>query len=235
MKRCLFILRGYLCFLRSLPSYYHRNYCTASSTMHFTPILITLFSALAAAQTNQCAGNKATIGHCETLSYVDRTSTSTSPPSTADCQNTCRGILSDAGDWSVNFKGSPPSLPSSQHPITQSTTSMITQGKPKSLTPLRPTHRLPPSPQPRRLRLQHGPRPRPAPRLPILHGQPRHRRHLRRSQHALCAAARRARCCRRPNHLRRVQCNMGRGFLSLGHGTHIVQNVKERLVYLIAS
>jgi hypothetical protein len=94
--------------------------------MHFTPILITLFSALAAAQTNQCAGNKATIGHCETLSYVDRTSTSTSPPSTADCQNTCRGILSDAGDWSVNFKGPSTNLPSPQHSITQPTASMIT-------------------------------------------------------------------------------------------------------------
>lgn len=75
--------------------------------MHVSRLLLVLFGAFVAAQVNQCTGDKSIAGYCETLTYVDRTTSSSNPPTTANCQDTCRGILSDAGDWSVNFVGRP--------------------------------------------------------------------------------------------------------------------------------
>ncbi|KAF2824911.1 hypothetical protein CC86DRAFT_395301 [Ophiobolus disseminans] len=69
--------------------------------------LLLFLAALTAAQTNECTGNKATIGYCETISYTDRTTTSSDPPSVAECNNACGGVLSDAGDWIVEFQGKP--------------------------------------------------------------------------------------------------------------------------------
>lgn len=62
-------------------------------------------STLAAA--NQCTGNKSNPGYCETLTYEDLTSNNGAPPSTSQCESTCKDVTTDAGDWSVNFKGKP--------------------------------------------------------------------------------------------------------------------------------
>ncbi|KAI1759883.1 putative necrosis-inducing factor-domain-containing protein [Hypoxylon sp. FL1150] len=42
-------------------------------------------------------------GYCTTLTYNDRTKSDS--PSGDACQNTCRSVLSDAGDWIVDFHG----------------------------------------------------------------------------------------------------------------------------------
>lgn len=73
--------------------------------MHLFLIISVLLASLTLAQVNQCTGDKSIAGYCETLTYIDRTTSSPNPPTTANCQDTCRGILSDAGDWSVNFVG----------------------------------------------------------------------------------------------------------------------------------
>lgn len=79
-------------------------------------LLPTLFAALTAGipspliiqRQDACAGDKSTAGYCNTLSYTDRTGTlSTSAPSSSDCQQTCRGVLGDAGDWGVDFTDRP--------------------------------------------------------------------------------------------------------------------------------
>lgn len=66
---------------------------------------LTALLALRPRQTNQCAGDKTIVGHCETISYNDITTSTTNPPSASECQDTCRGVLSDAGDWLVDFRG----------------------------------------------------------------------------------------------------------------------------------
>ncbi|KAK6956143.1 hypothetical protein Daesc_001415 [Daldinia eschscholtzii] len=83
--------------------------------MLYKTLLVTLFTALAAAipspliqRQDACAGDKSVAGYCKTLSYTDRTgASSTSAPSSSDCQQTCRGVLGDAGDWGVDFKNRP--------------------------------------------------------------------------------------------------------------------------------
>ncbi|KAF3055158.1 hypothetical protein GL218_07502 [Daldinia childiae] len=82
---------------------------------HSIFLLPTLFGALAAGipfpliqRQDACAGDKSTAGYCNVLSYIDRTGTpSTSAPSTSECQQTCRGVLGDAGDWRVDFIDKP--------------------------------------------------------------------------------------------------------------------------------
>jgi hypothetical protein len=91
----------------------------AYTTMHFSVLALTLITTLATAQTNQCAGDNSIVGYCETLTYVDRTTSSSNLPTTANCQDTCRGILSDAGDWSVNFVGMEITLDNLIHPPSQ--------------------------------------------------------------------------------------------------------------------
>ncbi|KAI1137508.1 putative necrosis-inducing factor-domain-containing protein [Hypoxylon sp. FL0543] len=56
------------------------------------------------ARQDACVGNGAA-GYCTTLSYQDNTDDSSQ--TTDDCQETCRSILSDAGDWGVDFTGKP--------------------------------------------------------------------------------------------------------------------------------
>lgn len=82
-----------------------------NSTMHLRSLLLSGFASLATAQINYCAGDKSTVGHCETLTYIDRTTTASGPPSTAECQDACRGVLTDAGDWIVDFRGMIHTLP----------------------------------------------------------------------------------------------------------------------------
>ncbi|KAI2602739.1 hypothetical protein GGR54DRAFT_623173 [Hypoxylon sp. NC1633] len=65
-------------------------------------------AALHALQKRQdyCAGDASAATYCTELTFTDKTdapSTSTS----SDCQLTCRGILGDAGDWMVDFAGTP--------------------------------------------------------------------------------------------------------------------------------
>jgi hypothetical protein len=73
--------------------------------MHISAFFLVVFTTITIAQVDYCAGNKATIGYCETLSYTDYTFNATDPPSSSDCQDACRGVLTDAGDWGVDFKG----------------------------------------------------------------------------------------------------------------------------------
>ncbi|KAI2464807.1 putative necrosis-inducing factor-domain-containing protein [Annulohypoxylon bovei var. microspora] len=70
-------------------------------------LLASLASALPSLFTRQdaCAGDKSVAGYCTPLTYNDVTSASS--VSTADCQSTCRSILTDAGDWGVDFRGQP--------------------------------------------------------------------------------------------------------------------------------
>lgn len=78
------------------------------STMQFSSFILTLsglFTILAAA--DQCTGNKSNTGYCEVLTYEDRTVNNKSPPSTSQCEASCKSVLTDAGDWSVSFKGQP--------------------------------------------------------------------------------------------------------------------------------
>ncbi|XXH02834.1 hypothetical protein Hte_009221 [Hypoxylon texense] len=62
-----------------------------------------------------CAADKSA-GYCTTLTYTDLTgaasssssSSSSSPiPTQEQCQAACRSVLSDAGDWGVDFHGRP--------------------------------------------------------------------------------------------------------------------------------
>ncbi|CAO2653101.1 Nn.00g025120.m01.CDS01 [Neocucurbitaria sp. VM-36] len=75
--------------------------------LSYTILLSGLLATLAAAQIDYCEGNKNTVGHCETLTYIDRTATSSNPPLATECQDTCRGVFGDAGDWGVDFRGKP--------------------------------------------------------------------------------------------------------------------------------
>lgn len=74
-------------------------------------LFFTVLSALVLPQrldpnTDYCAGNKQTVGHCETLSYVDTTASASNPPSVKECQEACWSTFMDAGDWSVALAGS---------------------------------------------------------------------------------------------------------------------------------
>ncbi|KAF2740071.1 hypothetical protein EJ04DRAFT_482754 [Polyplosphaeria fusca] len=69
------------------------------------PLLLCV--SVVAAQLNYCTGDKSNVGHCTTLTFTDVTTTSPDPPTTAECNDTCRGVISDAGDWIVDFKGKP--------------------------------------------------------------------------------------------------------------------------------
>ncbi|KAI1263486.1 hypothetical protein F5Y18DRAFT_394576 [Xylariaceae sp. FL1019] len=75
--------------------------------MHHLTLLLTLLSSLlliplSLAQ-DQCLGNKADAGYCTPLTYVDTTLSAKSAPTTTDCEDTCHGVNSDAGDWLVDF------------------------------------------------------------------------------------------------------------------------------------
>ncbi|KAI1472602.1 putative necrosis-inducing factor-domain-containing protein [Daldinia caldariorum] len=78
-------------------------------------MLLSVFTALVAGvpspliqRQDACAGDKSIVGYCKTLSYTDRTgASSTSAPSSSDCQQTCRGVLTDAGYWGVDFHNRP--------------------------------------------------------------------------------------------------------------------------------
>ncbi|KAJ4346706.1 uncharacterized protein N0V89_010638 [Didymosphaeria variabile] len=74
--------------------------------MQIFSLPIVLFGLLATfVAANQCTGNKSNAGYCEVLTYEDRTNNNGSPPSTSQCESSCKDVLTDAGDWSVSFKG----------------------------------------------------------------------------------------------------------------------------------
>ncbi|KAI4859724.1 hypothetical protein F4820DRAFT_462250 [Hypoxylon rubiginosum] len=83
---------------------------------HKTAILALLFGALATAAPpsinallrprDACAADKS-VGYCTALTYTDRTGGSSAPPTSGQCEDACRSILSDAGDWAVDFAGKP--------------------------------------------------------------------------------------------------------------------------------
>ena len=76
--------------------------------MQLCSFLIALFGFVSTfAAANQCTGNKSDAGYCETLTYEDRTTNNNAPPSTSQCESSCKDVLTDAGDWSVDFKGQP--------------------------------------------------------------------------------------------------------------------------------
>lgn len=80
----------------------------------FQLFTVTLFLGLTTGrprrQLNYCEGDKATVGYCETLTYIDRTTSAEKPPPTvSECQRTChQGIFGEAGDWIVPFDASQP-------------------------------------------------------------------------------------------------------------------------------
>jgi hypothetical protein len=85
--------------------------------MHPTASFFSLLAAtLAAAQLppniNYCEGDKSTLGHCDTLTYEDTTLSATNPPTTTECQESCRSIFSEAGEWIVQLESKPRIPPS---------------------------------------------------------------------------------------------------------------------------
>lgn len=77
--------------------------------MKLLSLIIPLFTALTTLTLAQdfCAGDKSIAGYCTVTSYTDRTTSVSGPPTTSECQDACRGVLTDAGDWIVDFTGKP--------------------------------------------------------------------------------------------------------------------------------
>jgi hypothetical protein len=76
--------------------------------MRLSTVILTLLTTLAFAQTpNYCAGDKTIVGYCTITGYTDKTTSVTNPPTPAECNDACRGVQSDAGDWIVDFTGRP--------------------------------------------------------------------------------------------------------------------------------
>jgi hypothetical protein len=74
--------------------------------------ILSLFASLTLSLTlparrNACTGHPSDTGYCTILTYIDRTSTSPHPPKIAQCYDSCRGYLADAGDWSIDFVSKP--------------------------------------------------------------------------------------------------------------------------------
>ncbi|KAK7179535.1 hypothetical protein DPSP01_003623 [Paraphaeosphaeria sporulosa] len=76
--------------------------------MQFSSFVLALFGFLSTLVTaSQCTGHKENAGYCTVLTYEDRTTLNTSPPSTSQCERSCKDVLTDAGDWIVSFNGKP--------------------------------------------------------------------------------------------------------------------------------
>ncbi|KAF2465092.1 uncharacterized protein BDR25DRAFT_306918 [Lindgomyces ingoldianus] len=73
------------------------------------PILFLALLATFTTAQNACTGDKSQAGYCTALTYVDRTTSVTGPPTVTECLDTCRGVLSEAGDWQIDFRGQPAS------------------------------------------------------------------------------------------------------------------------------
>ncbi|KAI0436757.1 hypothetical protein F4803DRAFT_207050 [Xylaria telfairii] len=63
---------------------------------------LVFFLSLSYAQDN-CRGDQSIVGYCTPLTFTDTTTKFKAVPTTSDCQDTCRGINQDAGDWLVDF------------------------------------------------------------------------------------------------------------------------------------
>ncbi|KAI0196399.1 hypothetical protein F4808DRAFT_439941 [Astrocystis sublimbata] len=64
---------------------------------------LTSFLSPCHAEVNNCLGDKSIVGYCTPLTYVDTTTHFAAPPTTSECQDTCRGINQDLGEWLVDF------------------------------------------------------------------------------------------------------------------------------------
>ncbi|KAI1823345.1 hypothetical protein F4861DRAFT_335945 [Xylaria intraflava] len=73
--------------------------------MYFLPGVLILLSSLLPVSNAQdsCYGNKSITGYCTPMTYTDTTDNFKTPPTTADCQQTCASVNNDAGDWLVDF------------------------------------------------------------------------------------------------------------------------------------
>jgi hypothetical protein len=127
----------------------------STANMHTTALLTMLFAAVTSAQLNYCTGNKQTLGHCHTLSFTDVTTTTANALNSTACNDTCRTMFWDAGDWLVDLRGLFPFPFSSSSPLSPSN---ISSAPPLlRLMPPRQTRRLPAThDRLPRLRLQHG-------------------------------------------------------------------------------
>ncbi|KAI1339194.1 hypothetical protein F5Y15DRAFT_416069 [Xylariaceae sp. FL0016] len=54
-----------------------------------------------------CTGDSSIAGYCTPLTYVDKTSSASGTTNPTQCQHTCSEVLTDAGDWNVDFSGDP--------------------------------------------------------------------------------------------------------------------------------
>ncbi|KAK8034078.1 glycoside hydrolase family 18 protein [Apiospora rasikravindrae] len=72
--------------------------------MHTSIFLASFFLHAATAQ--WCAGQPDTPGYCTPQTWTALPTTADSPQ-TAECQDACRGVASDAGDWGANLTGLP--------------------------------------------------------------------------------------------------------------------------------
>ena len=76
--------------------------------MRPTTLLLPLVSLFASPvlSVNYCLGD-GSAGYCTITSYTDKTTSVQGPPTTGECQDACRGVIGDAGDWIVDFKNKP--------------------------------------------------------------------------------------------------------------------------------
>jgi len=69
---------------------------------------LSTLTAIAYAQTSACTGDKSIVGYCSITSFKDVTESFSDAPTIDQCQSTCSGILSDAGDWGFTLNGNTP-------------------------------------------------------------------------------------------------------------------------------
>ncbi|KAI5377558.1 hypothetical protein J4E82_003653 [Alternaria postmessia] len=77
------------------------------SSIFLSILAITLTAAQIPPDYNFCTGDKSTLGHCDTLTYVDTTLAAKNPPNATECQEACSSIFQDAGEWVVHLEGKP--------------------------------------------------------------------------------------------------------------------------------
>lgn len=75
-------------------------------------LAVTLTAAQIPPDYNFCTGDKSTLGHCDTLTYVDTTLAAKNPPNATECQEACSSIFQDAGEWVVHLEGRSTTFPS---------------------------------------------------------------------------------------------------------------------------
>lgn len=79
------------------------KYLTSIFALLFGAFLLILPGCSATPFADNCAGTPSIAGYCTPLTYKDTTGNFAASPTTGDCQNTCIGVNTDAGDWAVDF------------------------------------------------------------------------------------------------------------------------------------